>query len=101
MKRKAGKELKKSKNPSPEKIKEITRKIRLADLGIQNAARLKQEKEEKNAYERILEQSKGILFLCKEDFPSQKSNWSIYQGWKDNIRRSSNNIEQTLLLCLQ
>ena len=29
MKRKAGKELKKSKNPSPEKIKEITRKIRL------------------------------------------------------------------------
>ena len=46
MKRKAGKELKKSKNALSEKIKEITRKIRLADLGIQNTARQKQEKEE-------------------------------------------------------
>ena len=58
MKRKAGKELKKNKNLSPEKIKEILRKIRLADLGIQNAARLKQEKEERSAYERIKSESK-------------------------------------------
>ena len=39
MKRKAGKELKKSKNASSENIKEITSKIRLADLGIQNETR--------------------------------------------------------------
>ena len=53
MKRKAGKQLKKKKNLSQEKIKEILRKIKLADLGIQNAARQKQEKEERSVYERI------------------------------------------------
>ena len=45
MKRKAGKQLKNKKKLTQEKIKEILRKIKLADLGIQNAARQKQEKE--------------------------------------------------------
>ena len=53
MKRKAGKLLKNKKNLTQEKIKEILKKIKLADLGIQNAARQKQEREEKSAYERI------------------------------------------------
>ena len=53
MKRKAGKELKKCKNSSLEKIKEITKKIKLADLGIQNDSRLKPEQEEKKAYEKV------------------------------------------------
>ena len=47
-----------SKNASFKKIKEITREIRLADLGIQNEARLKQEKEEKKAYEKIWSEAK-------------------------------------------
>merc|ERR1712240_185323 len=53
MKRKAGKQLRNSERLSGEKIKKITDKIRIADLGMQNAARFKQEKEEKKAYEKI------------------------------------------------
>ena len=67
MKRKAGKELKKKKNLSPEKkIKEIVRKIRLADLGIQNAARLNQEKEERCAYKRIKNESKVFYSYARK-----------------------------------
>ena len=46
MKKKAGKQLRELKNITKEKIKEIT-EIRVADLGIQNASRLKQEKKKK------------------------------------------------------
>merc|ERR1712240_657408 len=53
MKRKAGKQLRNSERLSEEKIKKITDKIRIADLGMRNAARFKQEKEEKKAYEKI------------------------------------------------
>ena len=55
MKKKAGIMLK---NVSEEKIREITANTRAADLGIQNASRLKQEKEERNAYEKICSQAK-------------------------------------------
>ena len=58
MKRKAGKQLRNSERLSEEKIKKITDKIRIADLGMQNAARFKQEKEEKKAYEKIRSQAK-------------------------------------------
>ena len=58
MKRKAGKQLRNSERLSEEKIKKISDKIRIADLGMQNAARFKQEKEEKKAYEKIRSQAK-------------------------------------------
>ena len=53
MKRKAGKQLRNSEKLSEEKIKKITEKIKIADLGMQNAARFKQENEEKKPYEKI------------------------------------------------
>ena len=49
MKRKAGKQLRNSERLSQEKIKKITENIKIADLGMQNAARFKQEKEEKKS----------------------------------------------------
>ena len=52
MKRKVGRELRKSKNSTVEKIRELTTKIQRADLGIQNAARLKKE-EERRAFVKI------------------------------------------------
>ena len=58
MKRKAGKQLRQLKNLTEEKIRKITERIRIADLGLQNAARFKQEKEEKEAYEKIRSQAK-------------------------------------------
>ena len=47
MKRKAGKQLRQLENLTEEKIKKVTERIRVADVGLQNAARFKQEKEEK------------------------------------------------------
>ena len=44
MKRKAGKQLRESEKLTEEKIKKITERIRVADLGLQNAARFRQEK---------------------------------------------------------
>ena len=57
-KRKAGKKLRNSKKLTENQIKEITRKIWIADLGMQNAARFKQEQEEKKAYTKIKSQAK-------------------------------------------
>ena len=66
MKRKAGKQLKNKKNLTEEKIKEILKKIKRADLEIQNAARRKQEREEKGAYERIKNESKIFYSYTKK-----------------------------------
>ena len=43
MKRKAGKQLRQLKNLTEEKIRKITERIRVANLGLQNAGRFKQE----------------------------------------------------------
>ena len=63
MKKKAGKQLRQLKNITEEKIKEITAKIRAADLGIQNTSRLKQEKEEQNAYKKIHSQANSSTHM--------------------------------------
>ena len=66
MKKKAGKQLRQIKNITEEKIKEITEKIRLADLGIQNASRFKQEKEERKAYKKIKSQAKVFYSYARK-----------------------------------
>ena len=69
------------KNLTEEKIKKITERIRVADLGLQNAARFKQEKEEKKAYEKIRRQ---------EDLKPQKSDRSVREEWFSDSTGPSN-----------
>ena len=58
--------MKNKKNLTQQKIKEILRNIKLVDLGVQNAARQKQEKEERSAYERIKNDSKIFYSYAKK-----------------------------------